>query len=116
MIRKLAIAAIPVFVRPQPTGSLQGVLAEIVFVFYIFVISYLKPFGAAEDNLLQVGSMLGESFFRTLNDSDPGHLVLCALTNNHSSHDWEALLQSCAWRLQYPCKSFDDLHTMPGAM
>lgn len=60
MIRKLAIAAIPVFIKPQPTGSLQGVLGEIVLVLYVFVISYLKPFGAAEDNLLQVGSMIGK--------------------------------------------------------
>ena len=61
MVRKLAIAAVPVFIKSQPTGSLQAVLGEIVIVIYIFVISYLKPFGAPEDNLLQVGSMLGES-------------------------------------------------------
>lgn len=61
MIRKLAIAAIPVFIKTQPTGSLQGVLGEIVLVAYVFVISYIKPFGAPEDNLLQVGSMLGSS-------------------------------------------------------
>ena len=64
MIRKLAIAAVPVFIKSQPTGSLQGVLGEIVLVIYIFVISYLKPFAASEDNLLQVGSMLGKLSWR----------------------------------------------------
>ena len=61
MIRKLAIAAIPVFIKVQPLGSLQAVLGEIVLVIYIFVVSYLKPFGNPHDNLLQVGSMIGES-------------------------------------------------------
>ena len=59
MVRKLAIAAIPVFIKPQPLGSLQAVLGEIVLVIYIFVVSYLKPFGNPHDNLLQVGSMIG---------------------------------------------------------
>lgn len=62
MIRKLAIAAIPVFIKVQPLGSLQAVLGEIVLVIYIFVVSYLKPFGNPHDNLLQVGSMIGEAF------------------------------------------------------
>ena len=60
MIRKLAIAAIPVFIKVQPLGSLQAVLGEIVLVIYIFVVSYLKPFGNPHDNLLQVGSMIGK--------------------------------------------------------
>lgn len=59
MVRKLAIAAIPVFIKPQPTGSLQGVLGEIVLVLYIFVIAYLRPFASSNDNLLQVGSTIG---------------------------------------------------------
>ena len=62
MVRKLAIAAIPVFIKPQPTGSLQAVLGEVVMVIYIFVISYFKPFASPNDNLLQVGSMLGATF------------------------------------------------------
>ena len=59
MIRKLAIAAIPVFIRPQPTGSLQALLGEVVLVAYIVVISYIRPFANSNDNLLQVGSMIG---------------------------------------------------------
>jgi len=53
MVRKLAIAAIPVFIKTQPLGSLQAVLGEIVLVIYIFVVSYLKPFSNPHDNMLQ---------------------------------------------------------------
>lgn len=65
MVRKLAVAAIPVFIKVQPLGSLQAVLGEIVLVIYIFVVSYLKPFGNPHDNLLQVGSMLGKEISHT---------------------------------------------------
>lgn len=62
MIRKLAIAAVPVFIKVQPLGSLQAVLGEIVLVIYIFATSYVRPFSNSHDNLLQVGSMIGVSY------------------------------------------------------
>lgn len=70
MVRKLAMAAVPVFIRPQPTGSLQALLGEIVLVAYIAVIAYLRPFAASDDNLLQVGSMIGMLTLRSFRARD----------------------------------------------
>ena len=85
MVRKLAIAALPVFVKPQPTGSLQAVLGEVVMVIYIFVISYLKPFASPNDNLLQVGSMLGAVFATSnpLHECDLGPMAAACPTAHH---------------------------------
>ena len=81
MVRKLAIAAIPVFIKPQPTGSLQAVLGEVVMVIYIFVISYLKPFASPNDNLLQVGSMLGARLTRQSTSKKRPETRGCGLPN-----------------------------------
>ena len=61
MIRKLALAAIPVFVKPQPTGSLQAVIGEVVLVSYLFAVTYFRPYISAADNNLHMGSLAGRS-------------------------------------------------------
>ena len=60
MIRKLALAAIPVFIQPQSIGSLQAVLGEIVLVAYLFAVTYLRPYISSSDNHLHMGSLAGE--------------------------------------------------------
>lgn len=62
MIRKLALAAIPTFIKPQPAGSLQAVLGEIVLVLYLFAVTYTKPYIASADNHLHMGSLAGKSW------------------------------------------------------
>lgn len=62
MIRKLALAAIPVFIKPQATGSLQAVIGEIVLVSYLFGVTYSRPYISTTDNHLHMGSLAGMSW------------------------------------------------------
>eukprot|EP00887_Chlorella_sp_A99_P008033 scaffold12.g8033.t1 len=58
MLRKLSIALIPVFVRPQPEGSLQASLAQVVIIACLFFTLWLRPFAVGTDNWLQISSQL----------------------------------------------------------
>lgn len=51
-VRKLAVAAVPVFVGAQPTGSLQALVGQIIIVGTAAAVLALKPYAAAEDNWL----------------------------------------------------------------
>ena len=60
MMRKLAIAAIPVFVSPQPGGSVQALAGQAIMVGTAIVGLSVRPYAAPEDNWLLVGSSVGE--------------------------------------------------------
>lgn len=55
-VRKLAVAAVPVFVGAQPTGSLQALVGQLIVVGTAGLVLALKPYAAAEDNWLVVAS------------------------------------------------------------
>ena len=55
-VRKLAVAAVPVFVGAQPTGSLQALVGQVIVVGTAAAVLALKPYAAAEDNWLVVAS------------------------------------------------------------
>jgi hypothetical protein len=57
---KLAIAAIPVFVSPQPGGSVQALAAQAIMVGTAVLGLAVRPYAAPEDNWLLVGSSIGE--------------------------------------------------------
>ncbi|KAL4457343.1 hypothetical protein ABPG75_012208 [Micractinium tetrahymenae] len=57
MLRKFAIAFIPVFVPAQVGGSLQAAVAQAVLLLYIMLTLVLRPFAAPIDNWLQVASL-----------------------------------------------------------
>jgi hypothetical protein len=59
-LRKLAIAAIPVFVSPQPGGSVQALAGQAVMVGTAAAGLAVRPYAAPEDNWLLVGSSIGE--------------------------------------------------------
>ena len=54
--RKLAVAAVPVFVGAQPTGSLQALVGQLLVVGTAAAVLALKPYAAEEDNWLVVAS------------------------------------------------------------
>ena len=47
------------FVKAQSEGSLQGSIGQIVIMAYLFVTTWLRPFAKAEDNGLQIASLIG---------------------------------------------------------
>ena len=55
-LRKLAVAAVPVFVGAQPTGSLQALVGQVIVAGTAAAVLALKPYAAAEDNWLVVAS------------------------------------------------------------
>ncbi|KAK9829421.1 hypothetical protein WJX72_005757 [[Myrmecia] bisecta] len=56
MIRKLLLAAIPVFIAPQPYGSAQAVLGQLLTIGYLVAVVYCQPYEVPMDNHLQTGS------------------------------------------------------------
>ncbi len=61
MVRMLVLAGLPVFINPQPSGSLQAVLGQIVLVAHLILILWIRPFEDGTDNLLQISSDIGEA-------------------------------------------------------
>ena len=59
MARKLVMAAVPVFISVQTTGSLQAVVGEILLVLFMVLTIYLHPYESKHDNWMQVGSIIG---------------------------------------------------------
>lgn len=55
-LRKLGLAAIPVFVAPQPSGSLQALAASLLVVASALAVLAVRPFTAPEENWLTVAS------------------------------------------------------------
>ena len=55
-LRKLSVAAVPVFVGAQPTGSLQALVGQVIVVGTSVAVLALRPYAAAEDNWLVVAS------------------------------------------------------------
>lgn len=53
------VAAPQVFVKAQSEGSLQGSIGQIVILAYLFFTTWLRPFAKAEDNGLQIASLIG---------------------------------------------------------
>ena len=53
-------AVLQVFVKAQSQGSLQGSIGQIVIMVYLFVTIWLRPFAKAEDNGLQIASLIGK--------------------------------------------------------
>lgn len=59
-LRKFSFAFIPVFIKPNSVGSVQGTLAQIVSVGYLMATVWLKPFALAEDNNITIASQVGK--------------------------------------------------------
>ena len=49
-----------VFVPPQPLGSLQGTIGQIVITAYMIITLWAMPFERKSDNFLQLSSLVGE--------------------------------------------------------
>lgn len=55
-LRKFSFAFIPVFVKPNSAGSIQGALGQILCMAYLITTVWLKPFALARDNYLYIVS------------------------------------------------------------
>jgi hypothetical protein len=59
MLRRFVFAFIPVFIRPNANGSVQGTVAQVVSIVLLVSTVWLRPFANALDNNLEISSQIG---------------------------------------------------------
>lgn len=55
-LRKFAFAFVPVFIKTNSAGSVQGTVGEIISAGYLVLTVWVRPFARLEDNILQIAS------------------------------------------------------------
>ena len=59
VLRKFTFAFIPVFIKPNSIGSVQGTVAQIVALGFLVASVWLRPYAKDDDNNLQITSQIG---------------------------------------------------------
>ena len=58
MLRRFVFALIPVFVKPNANGSLQGTIAQVISMFLLITTVWLMPFAQKADNFIEIASQV----------------------------------------------------------
>ena len=58
MLRRFVFALIPVFVKPNANGSLQGTIAQVISMFLLMSTVWLMPFAQKSDNFIEIASQV----------------------------------------------------------
>jgi len=59
-LRKLSYAVVPVFIKPNAVGSVQGSVGQAITCVSVVVTIWLQPYALADDNYVAIASMIGE--------------------------------------------------------
>ena len=59
-LRKLSYAMVPVFIKPNAVGSIQGTVGQVPAFTTLIATVWLQPYAVAEDNYVAIASMTGE--------------------------------------------------------
>jgi len=97
MLRRFTFAFIPVFIRPNANGSVQGTVAQVAALALLVITVWLRPFANALDNNLEISSQIGAKDSKMMRAKVPITsrsfntayipFLLCSSTQS-SSHFW----------------------------
>ena len=59
MLRRFSFAFIPVFIRPNAKGSVQGSVAQLFSIILLVATVWIKPYANDSDNYLDISSQIG---------------------------------------------------------
>ena len=62
-VRKFAFAFVPVFIKQNSVGSVQGTVGQILIVGFLIASVWLRPFAMKEDSHLMIASQVGTFYF-----------------------------------------------------